>query len=611
MSEPRELASLPGRRVAAASLILALVLTAIAFAAAQRLKRATPLVYGTQAIELFSPTLVRGQKSARFLFRLHRSDDITITIVTPQGDPVRTLDRDLAVTAGRQIRRDWDGAADSGRLAPDGAYRVQLTLRRAGRAVVLPDVLLTKDTTPPNPKVRSIGPERDPGTPRPELLPRADGKPIRARYRVIGRSPGIAVIRTDLARPRVVLDTKLKEQGNGTWEWDGTVKGRPVPAGTYVIAAHAKDLVGNQGWSTGTAEQIAPLGGSLRGRGGVVVRYLAAQSPERAVRAGRRAGVGVIAAGARYRWSLRRIGESRPRSRGTSRQSFLRPRVPKGPSGLHVLELRTAEHRAQSAILTQGAARQRVLIVVPQASIIGAAQVDDNGDGAPDTLDRGVSVETARVPVDPLLSADLTERVAPLLRALDRRGRRYDLTTDLALARGQGAPLRGHSGVILAGTTRYLDRRLQTQLVAWVRRGGRLWVAEPGSLLRSITTTPTQATRPTQPARLDPFGFELGEPLRVRGVSLLSDPLKLWRGTDGRLDGPFDVEPIVRLPSGAVRRAVATTPDGRQVVYAAAGLGRGLVIRSGVPELGARALRDADARELLRRLWATLQGADR
>ncbi len=262
--------------------------------------------------------------------------------------------------------------------------------------------------------------------------------------------------------------------------------------------------------------------------------------------------------------------------------------MPKGPSGLHILELRTAQHRAQSAILTQGAARQRVLIVVPQASIIGAAQVDDNGDGAPDTLDRGVSVETARVPVDPLLSADLTDRVAPLLRALDRRGRRYDLTTDLALARGQGAPLRGHSGVILAGTTRYLDRRLQTQLVAWVRRGGRLWVAEPGSLLlRSITTTPTQATRPTQPARLDPFGFELGEPLRVRGVSLLSDPLRLWRGTDGRLDGPFDVEPIVRLPSGAVRRTVATTPDGRQVVYAAAGLGRGLVIRSGVPELGA------------------------
>ncbi len=58
-----------------------------------------------------------------------------------------------------------------------------------------------------------------------------------------------------------------------------------MPAGTYVIAAHAKDLVGNKGWSTGTAEQIAPLGGSLRGRGGVVVRYLAAQSPERAVRA--------------------------------------------------------------------------------------------------------------------------------------------------------------------------------------------------------------------------------------------------------------------------------------------------------------------------------------
>lgn len=608
MSDPRELAALPGRRVAVAALVIALVLTAIAFAAAQRLKRAAPIVYKTQAIELFSPTVERGQRVARFSFRLHRAEQVTISIVTPQGDPVRTLDRDLEVPAGRQITREWDGAGASGRLAPDGRYRVQLTLRRAGRAVVLPEVALTKDTTPPNPKVRSIGPERDPGTPRPELLPRADGKPIRARYRVIGRSPGIAVIRTDLARPRIVLDKKLKREGNGTWEWDGTVNGRPVAPGTYVLAAHAKDRVGNEGWSTGSPDQIAPLGGGLRGRGGVVVRYLAAQTPERAVRAGRRAGVGVISAGAKYRWSLRRIGESRPRSRGESRQSFLRPKVPSGPSGLHVLELRTARHRAQAAVLTQGRTTQPVLIVVPQATLIGGAQVDDDGDGAPDTLDRGVGIETARVPVDPLLPADLTERVAPLLRALDRRGRRYDLTTDLALARQQGAQLRGHRGVILAGTTRYLDRRVQSQLASWVRRGGRLWVAEPGSLLRSITTTATKATEPTQPARLDPFGFELGEEVRVSGVSLLTDPLRLWRGTDGRLDGPFTVEPVVRLPDGAARRTVATTPDGRQIVYVAAALGRGLVIRSGVPGLGARALQDADARELLRRLWATLQG---
>ncbi len=165
-----------------------------------------------------------------------------------------------------------------------------------------------------------------------------------------------------------------------------------------------------------------------------------------------------------------------------------------------------------------------MLVVVPQASIIGARRWNDNGDGAPDTLDRGVPVETARVPVDPLLADDLTQRVAPLLRALDRRGRRYDLTTDLALARGQGAPLRGHSGVVLAGTTRYIDRRLQTQLVAWVPPRRPPLGRGTGSLLRSITTTPTQATRPTQPARLDPFGFELGEPLRLRGISLLTDP---------------------------------------------------------------------------------------
>jgi hypothetical protein len=609
---PPAVASLPAPRIAATALLAVIVLTTATFGAAQRLKRASPLLDPTQvrAVQLFSPALTDGVRRARFQFKMSRTDTVDVTIVTVDGAPVRTIASERRIGAGKRFFGTWNGARDNGTLAPDGTYRVHVAFRRAGRAVLLPGVWLEKDTTPPAPKLLSVGPERDPGAsqPRPELLPRPDGRPIRARYRVAGRSTGIAVFRTDLARPRLLLDEPVGA-GDGQWTWDGTVRGRPVPQGTYVIAAHAKDLVGNVGWSTGNAQQLAPLGGTLDGRGGVMVRYLAAQSPQAPVMASARAGIGVISPGHQYAWRIRRVGERRPRSSGTSRRPYLRPRVPSGPSGLHLLELRTKTHTATATILTQSRTEQPVLVVIPQASLIGGAQVDDDGDGAPDTLARGVRVETGRVPVAPELPADLTRHIAPLLRALDRKARRYDLTTDLALARGEGPVLRGHTGVVLAGRAEFVDRGMQRQLLRWVNRGGRLWVSEPSSLLRSVTVTSTAATNPTPAVTLDPFGFELAPLQVVSRVDQASDRAGLWRGTDGRFDGPLTVEPVVRSPSAGQKISEGTTPGGGRPVLQAVTVGRGIVVRTGIEGFGARSLRDPDAREFLRRLWSVLRGA--
>jgi hypothetical protein len=609
---PSEVASLPAPRVAATALIAVIVLTTVAFGAAQRLKRAAPIIDPNEvrAVQLFSPVLEEGVRQARFQFKMSRADTIDVTIVTPEGDPVRSIVRERTLGAGKRFFGRWNGARDNGKLAPDGIYRVQVAFRDAGRAVLLPGVFLEKDTTPPTPKLLSVGPERDPSAkePRPELLPRPDGKPIRARYRVAGRSTGIAVFRTDLVRPRQILDEPVGE-GDGQWSWDGTVDGKPVPQGTYAIVAHAKDLVGNTGWSTGNAQQVAPYGGRLEGRGGVVVRYLAAQSSEAPVAAGARAGVGVISPGKQYRWSIRRVGEGRPRSSGKSRRPYLRPRVPKGPSGLHLLELRTKERTATATILTQGRTKQPVLVVIPQASLVGGALVDDDGDGAPDVLARGVSVQTGRVPVASELPDDLSEHIAPLLLSLDRKERRYDLTTDLALARGTGPKLTGHKGVVLAGQFEFVDRGLQRQLLRWVDRGGRLWVSEPASLLRSITVTATAATKPTPAVPLDPFGFELGPLQEVSRVDQASDRSGLWRGTDGRFDGPLTVEPILRSPTDGQKISEGTTPGGGQPVLQAVSIGRGAVVRTGIQGFGASSLRDPDAREFLRQLWSFLRGA--
>jgi hypothetical protein len=590
------------------SFAVVIVATALSFGLAQRLKRNPPLVDPKEvhAITLFSPGLANAAARGRFSFKLKRTDVGTIVVTNLAGDEIRTIAKDVPMASGKQIKSSWNGAQSSGKPAPDGRYRVQIQLEKVGRAVLLP-FTFTLDTTPPSPKLLSIGPEKTGAAPRPELLPRADGKPVHVRFRFAGRSAGVTVFRTDLARPRAILDVPLAE-GQTSWDWDGTVKGKRIAQGTYVVAVHAKDFVGNEGWSTGTAEPVAPFGGKLQGQGGVTIRYLAAQSTQVPVAAGDRAQVGIISAGKKYRWSIRRVGESRPRSRGSSRKVVLTPKLPGGPSGLNILDVRTKDREAQAALITQGKLAQRVLVVIPAGSLIGAEQVDDDGDGAPDTLERGVAVQTARVPVDPELPADLREHIAPLLLALDRKDRRYDLTTDLALARGVGPTIKGHRGVVLAGTTTYLDTTVQKRLVTWVRSGGRLWVAEPGSLRRSAKVTAGAVTAPTQDARLDPFGFELGPLQTVKSIDALEDKANLLRGTDGKFEGPFSVEPVLRIPTGSKLLAEGTTPGGGQQVLSAVSFERGAVVRTGIAGLGANALRDPDSREFLRRLWIFLRG---
>lgn len=595
-------------RTAVIVFTVVIVATALAFVSAQRLKRAPPLVADWQRTPLFSPNGDGKLERARFNFMLRRADTVTLLVTTPHGDPVRTLQRDLEVEAYRRVRGNWNGADDRGRPVPDGPYRIQVAMRDAGRSIQLPFTII-KDTTPPNPKLLSIGPEKTgEGPTRPELLPRADRKPIRVRFRVSGRDPGIAVFRTDLVRPRKVLEEPL-EEGQTTWEWDGTVDGRRVAQGTYLVAVHARDKAFNVGWSYGDGEPIAAFGETLEGRGGVVVRYLAAQSPQVAVGAGERAEIGVISAGKQYNWNLRRVGARKAASRGKSRSPVIRPKVPDGPSGMHVFEVRTRDGRtAQSMVLTQDKQESPVLVVVPAASLVGAYGVDDDGDGAPDTLARGVAVQSGRVPVRAELPEDVAENIAPLLMALDRKNRRYDLTTDLALARGTGPTLRGHRGVILAGKTEFIDRTVQRQLVTWVERGGRLWVAEPSSLMRTVDVGPTSIRNPTQAAPLDPFGFELGPLQEVSRVVQSSGRGGLFSGTSGAFDGPLTVEPIVRTPTDGRVLDEATTPDGGQPVLSRVRFERGTVLRTGMQGIGARALRDADARELLRNIWVLLRG---
>src|SRR5205085_12669204 len=102
----------------------------------------------------------------------------------------------------------------------------------------------------PDVRVTSIGPQVD-KVPRPELLPRADGKPARVSIQAPDRRKEVLVYRTDVTPARPVFDKPVKlAAGEQRWEWDGTVDGRRVAAGTYVVVVRARDLAGNVGSST-------------------------------------------------------------------------------------------------------------------------------------------------------------------------------------------------------------------------------------------------------------------------------------------------------------------------------------------------------------------------
>lgn len=584
--------------------------TFAAFFAAQELKSTPPRVQELKTTPFFSPNRDGRFDRARASFVLKRADEVTATVIDRGGDEVRTIAPGRTLEAGDTMRLAWDGRLPDRRMAPDGTYRIRINLRRQGRAVVLPRNIV-KDTTPPVVRVTSIGPQKD-KVPRPELLPRADGEPARVSLQAPARHKEVLVYRTDLDPARPVLDEPLADDAE-RWEWDGTVDGRRVAAGTYVVVVRARDQAGN----VGTSVPIPPRAAYRRtfpGRGGITVRYLGAQSGSEPVDSGTRAAVAVSSAGKRFTWTLRRVGDREIRKRGRGSTSrVVHFAAPGGKSGLYLFEVRTRTRKAAAPVVVQSSENRDVLVVLPFMTWQGLNPVDDDGDGRPDTLAAGLPVRIGRPFVKSGLPAQLPTQEALLLAQLDREGHRYDLTTDVALARREGPTLAGHRGVILAGDTRWLDPRVARSLRRFVRDGGTLFSAGTQSLRRTAELTPRgRAVDPTLPTPRDLFGarirpVERPEPgARVTLVNVVDD-IQLFAGTEGQFAdvGAFEQTLDVRGGADAVA-AAAATQDGRREVIVASRLGKGIVIRPGLPSFAASLRSNPELAGFLERVWTLL-----
>jgi hypothetical protein len=583
--------------------------TFAAFFVAQELKSTPPLVQDLKVTPFFSPNRDGRFDRAHASFVLKRTDDVTVTVLDHDGDVVRELADNRHLPARRRMNIAWDGRNADGRTLPDGIYRIRASLRRQARSVTLPRNI-RKDTKPPAVLVTSIGPMRD-AVPRPELVPNPAGAPARISFGAAGHDKEALVYRTDVLPVRPVFDAPVKLADDATrWTWDGTVHGRRVAPGTYLVVIQTRDQAGNVGSSAPIPPRL-PFREPLRGRGGITVRYLTAQAPSTPVTAGDQAAVAVDSVDERFRWTLRRAGDRGIRSRGRgTRSRVVRFAAPRGTSGLYLFEARTRTHRVAAPVVVQSRRPRDVLVVLPVTTWQGDNPVDDDGDGRPNTLGAGLPVGIARPYAGGGLPAQLPTQEALLLAQLDRNRRRYDLTTDVALARGTGPRLDDHRGVILAGDTRWLDTRLAAALRGFVRRGGRLLSVGTDSLRRSVTLDASErAVSPTLPTERDLFGARL-RPVVREPVSLVNvvDQVDLFGGTAGLFGGvdAFEQTVDVRGGSGAIAAAAATQPGDRQVIVASR-FGDGLVIRPGMPDFSAKLATNPELAAFLERAWALLR----
>lgn len=609
-------------RFARAVFVLLVVATFAAFFVAQRLKASPPVLEVSKVTKFFSPNGDGRRDVNEISLRLKEADDVTVDVVDADGGSVRRLATAVPARPFRPVRLTWDGRTDAGTRASDGRYRLRIGLRRQGRSVRVPRVI-DLDTTPPRPTVISAKPNLIGPAPQPVQV-RVRGNSQRERTQ-------LRVLRTDVDPPREVARFENERIGSRRATWNGlTADGRPPPPGTYLIVAQVKDRAGNVGTAPA---RLPPQPREVRGQPGVTVRHMAAQAPVEPVRAGERVQFFVDSRGLSYRWRVRRVGASRPVKKGSAKPGEpLVMGAPRGISGVYLLEVRHGRYVAQVPFPVQADDRSPLLVVLPAITWLGVDKVDDvPRDGVPNTLDTGGPVAWPRVlsgPDGSGLPAGFADDVAPLLVALDRAHIRYDLTTDIALARSRDPRPTDREGVLLAGTFRWIPRGLARRLRRYVQDGGRLASFGTQSLRRGVSIGGDQLTRPTQPTAQDPFGARLSRVRRdgpeAPPVITRSGPqaLGLLTNSDGVLTGFRQFEEA-EGESGRLLTALAQDvseaeraraeqageePREPRPSLTARRLGKGTVIRVGLPEWARRIGTDPEVAQITHNIVDILRG---
>ena len=296
-----------------------LVATAAAFAITEHLKLIKSPIYGTEVsnrdgvpTKLFSPVCQCANSAARLTIRLRHHDHVTVTIVDAEDRQVATIasDEDLGARAPQQFV--WDGRMADGTQAPDGVYHPWVSLSHARHTYRFTNKIIL-DTTPPKVRSASVGDS---------TLFAGSSRTVAISYSFSEKAHAVVY----LGRRKIILGRETQQPV----KWAGTVGGKPLPAGTYVLSVGGQDLAGNE---TPAAERS-----SLK----VDVRYVELSPGRIAVRSGTPFRVHVKTAARHYTW---RLGHRHGSRRGKS----LRLRAPTTPGTYRLVV--TAEGQGTTAVV--------------------------------------------------------------------------------------------------------------------------------------------------------------------------------------------------------------------------------------------------------------------
>jgi hypothetical protein len=590
------------------------VATIAAFFVTQQLKSGPALVLRFAAKPAYiSPNGDDARDSSEVGFDLSEPASVTFSIVDTEGNEVRRMIDGERKAGDAKHRFRWSGRDDDGRLVPDGSYRMRVVRRDESR-VINSSKKITVDTTPPEVELLEAEPS--------VIAVNAPGQDpkVRIRYRgPVNEAPEFRVFRTDDARtPHVVRRFRGDDSRSGVW--DGQVSAGPedttrAPDGDYALNVRVRDRAGNEAF----APAEIPRARTARPETGVSVRSFSLLGPLGVVPVGSRARLEVGPVDRSFEYALSRLGDPKRLRNGGRVGGRFQVGIPKSlTTGVYSVRVRAGGQRAVWPLAVAGLPqrksaidRPRPLVVLPSLSWQGLNRVDDDADGFADTLTGSRSVRLDRPFAGGRLPSRFTAEVSPLLRWLDRERLSYDLTTDVALARGEGPALGNAPGVAFAGSELWLPEPLMRRLRRYVEGGGRVASFGVDSFKRSVRLRGELASDPSRERRRSAFGESTTIlPTRPAPLELFQDELGLFRQLSGFI-GEFTLfEPSEDLTPGA-RPLTSAGREAGKPAFIAYELGNGIVLRTGTWQWS-RELEEAalslEVPQVTRRIWRLLAG---